>query len=186
MLHFECSVYLERMRRKSPVMWQLLPGSESDIELVRKKCRRLVLRRAAMSASVSAIPVPGLDIASDLGFLARAIEDINVEFGLAPDQVARLQPKMRLVIYEMTVGMGGLMIGKVITREVVARMLQRGGLKVFARHAAKIVPIAGQIAAASIGFATFRYLANQHIDACAQLASDLLPYAETATQLVDD
>jgi len=169
------------MRRNSPAIWQLIPSSASDIELVRKKCRRMVLRRAAVSAGVSAIPIPGLDMASDIGFLARVIEDINLEFGLAPEQVARLQPKMRLIVYEMALSMGGLMVGKVITRELVAQLLQRGGLRIFARHAAKIVPFAGQIASATIGFASFRFLANQHIDACVRLAAELLPLAESAS-----
>ena len=128
-----------------------------------------------MSAGLSAVPIPGLDFATDLGFLAKVIDDINTEFGLSPMQIARLQPQMRLVIYEMTIGVGGLMIGRVITREIVGQLLKRGGLKFFAKYTAKIVPVAGQIAAATIGFATFRTLANQHIDACALLAAEVLP-----------
>jgi hypothetical protein len=164
------------MRRKTHAPWQLLPATPTDIEVVRKKCRRMVLRRAAMSAGLSAVPIPGLDFATDLGFLARVIDDINTEFGLSPLQIARLQPQMRLVIYEMTLGVGGLMIGRVITREVVAQLLKRGGLKFLAKYTAKIVPIAGQIAAAGIGFATFRTLANQHIEACALVATEVMPF----------
>ena len=109
-------------RRKNTDSWELLPGSLKDIDAIRKKCRRLVLQRAAMSAGISVLPVPGLDIATDLTFLAKVIEDINTEFGLAPDQILRLQPKMKLIAYEMTVGMSGLMVGRVVTREVIARL----------------------------------------------------------------
>lgn len=164
------------MRPSSP-SWQLLPGNLNDLEAVRRKCRRLVLKRAAVSASLSAIPVPGLDVVSDLGLMARVIEDINIEFGLTPDQIARLRPEMRLVVYEMTVGVGGMMVGKLITRELVGHLLQRTGFKALARQAAKIVPIAGQIASASIGFAAFRALANRHIDACAQVAAAAMQVA---------
>jgi hypothetical protein len=169
------------MHRTSPATWQLIPSSIADIELVRKKCRRMVLRRAALSAGVSAIPIPGLDMASDIGLLAGVIEAINLEFGLAPEQVARLQPKMRLIVYEMALSMGGLMVGKVVTRELVAQLLRRGGLKIFAKHAARIVPFAGQIASATIGFASFRLLANQHVEACARLATELITRAESAS-----
>jgi hypothetical protein len=162
------------MSRKESNAWELLPSSLADVELIRKNCRRLVLRRAAMSAGVSALPIPGLDIAADLSFLANVINDINVEFGLSPDQIMRLQPQMRLVVYEMMVGMGGVLIGKVVTREVVAQLLKRSGLKMLARYTAKIVPIAGQIASATIGFATFRAVANQHIDACAVTVTELM------------
>ena len=159
---------------RSSTTWQLLPGTLRDIEAVRRKCRRLVLKRAALSAGLSAVPIPGLDVASDLGLMAKAIEEINVEFGLTPGQIAQLKPEMRLVIYQMTVGMGGMMVGKLITREVVAHMLQKTGFKALARQAAKIVPLAGQVAAASIGFAAFRSVANRHIDACASVAAAAL------------
>jgi hypothetical protein len=152
----------------------LLPSSLADIQAIRKKCRKLVLRRAAVTAGLSALPIPGLDIAADITLLARVIDDINLEFGLAPEQIARLQPKMRLIVYEMTVGVGGLMIGKVVTREAVAHLLQRGGFKALTRYTAKIVPVAGQIAAASISFAAFRALANQHVEACVRIASAAL------------
>lgn len=157
--------------RPSSSTWQLLPGTLKDLDAVRRKCRRLVLKRAAVSAGLSAIPVPGLDVVSDLGLMARVIEDINLEFGLTPEQIARLKPEMRLVAYEMTVGVGGMMVGKLITRELVGHLLQRTGFKALARQAAKIVPVAGQVVSASIGFAAFRVLANRHIDACAQVAA---------------
>lgn len=161
------------MRHPDPV-WQLLPGTTRDIEAVRRKCRRLVLKRAALSASLSAVPIPGLDVVSDIGLMTRAIEQINVEFGLTPEQIARLKPEMRLVVYQMTVGLGGMMIGRIVTREVVAHMLQKTGFKVLARQAVKIVPLAGQLAAATIGFAAFRAVANRHIDACADVAAAAL------------
>jgi hypothetical protein len=161
-------------RSKKSNTWELLPASLDDIETIRKNCRRLVLRRAAVSAGVSALPIPGLDIAADLSFLAGAINDINIEFGLSPDQIGQLQPKMRLIAYEMMVGMGGVLVGKVVTREVVAQLLKRSGLKMLVQHTAKIVPIAGQIVSASIGFATFRVVANQHIDACAITVTEML------------
>ncbi|HEX8956555.1 MAG TPA: hypothetical protein VF798_09780 [Burkholderiaceae bacterium] len=145
-----------------------------DIEAVRRKCRRLVLKRAALSAGLSAIPIPGVDVLSDLGLMARAIEDINIEFGLTPEQIARLTPEMRLMIYQMAVGIGSMMVGRFVTREVVAHLLQKTGLKALSRQAAKIVPVAGQIAAASIGFAAFRSVANRHIDACASVAAAVL------------
>jgi len=154
--------------------WQLLPGTLHDIDAVKRKCRRLVLKRAALSAGLSAVPIPGLDVASDLGLMAKAIEEINLEFGLTPEQIARLKPEMRLVIYQMTMGVGGMLVGKLVTRELVAHLLAKTGFKALAKQAAKIVPLAGQVAAASIGFAAFRTVANRHIEACAMVAAAAL------------
>lgn len=159
--------------------WILIPASQREIESVCLKCRRMVLRRAAISAGVSAVPIPGVDLAADLGLLLGLIEEINVEFGLTPEQIARLQPDTRVIVYEMLVGMGSLLIGKLVTRELVARLLKRSGMKSMFKHAARIVPVAGQIASAAIGFAAFRAIGNQHIDACAELATEMLMRAES-------
>jgi hypothetical protein len=48
------------------------------------------------------------------------------------------------------------------------------GMKVLAKSAARVVPIAGQIASAAIGFAVFRRLGYEHVDACAAVAGELL------------
>ena len=161
------------MRQSNPA-WQLLPGTMRDIDAIRRKCRRLVWKRAILSAGLSMVPIPGLDVASDLGLMARAIEEINLEFGLTPDQVARLNPEIRLVVYQMSLGVGGAMVGKLITRDVVARLLQKTGSKVLAKQAVKIVPLAGQVAAATISFVAFRSVANQHIEACSGVAAAAL------------
>lgn len=154
--------------------WTLVPSTPAEIEAVRKKCRRLVLRRAAVSASVAVVPVPGVDLAADVGMLAGLIEQINSEFGLTPAQIERLQPTLRLAVYEMTVSMGAMLVGKVVTREVVMRLLRLVGVKLLIRHSAKFVPLAGQLASAGIGFAAFRTIGYQHIDACAHVAGELL------------
>ena len=153
--------------------WTVVPASPKDLEQIRKKCRRLVARRAAMSAGMSAIPLPGLDIVTDLGMLASLIDDINQAFGLSPGQIDRLQPKLRLAAYEIIAGMGGVLVGKLITRAVVARLLEHMGLRMLVKHSARIVPVAGQIASAAIGFATFRSIGNQHIEACASVVAEL-------------
>jgi hypothetical protein len=154
--------------------WTLIPASQHEIEQVRERCRRLVRRRAAISAGVSAIPIPGVDVVSDLGLFTILINDVNVEFGLTPQQIERMQPKYRLIAYEAAVGMGGMMVGKLITRDLIFRVLKRTGLKSVARQASKFVPLAGQIVSAAIGFTVFRQIGYQHVDACAMVAQELL------------
>jgi len=66
--------------------------SSEDIERVRDRCRALVRKRAAISAGVSVIPLPGVDVVADLSSFAVMVEEINKAFGLSPDQIDRLQP----------------------------------------------------------------------------------------------
>lgn len=156
------------------VNWTLIPSSQRDIEEVRARCRKLVVRRAAISAAISTIPLPGVDIASDFSLFTLLIDDINAEFGLTPEQIERLQPQLKLIAYEAMVGVGGAMVGKMVTRDLVTHLFKRAGMSMLTKHVAKIVPIAGQIASAAMGFSIFRTLGNQHIDACAVIAQELL------------
>ena len=150
--------------------WTVLPSNEADIDAVRERCRRLVRRRAAVSAGVAAVPIPGVDVLSDLRLFTQLIDEVNHEFGLSPAQIERMQPKLKMIAYEAVVSLGGMLVGKVVTRELVAAVLKRSAGKIAAKQAGKLVPIAGQIASATIGFFAFRQIGYQHVEACAKVA----------------
>lgn len=159
--------------------WTVIPASEADIDAVRERCRRMVRRRAAVSAGVAAVPIPGVDVMTDLGLFTQLIDEVNREFGLTPAQIERLQPKMKLIAYEAVVSLGGMLVGKVVTRELVATVLKRSAGKLAARQAGKLVPIAGQIASATIGFFAFRQIGYQHVEACAKVVRQVMVGAQT-------
>ncbi|ALK95167.1 hypothetical protein AB595_27525 [Massilia sp. WF1] len=151
----------------------LLPMSGDDIGRVRERCRMLVRKRAAISAGISAVPIPGIDMVADLTSFASMVEDINKDFGLTPAQIEALQPHMRVVTYQAMAALGGTLVGKIVTKELVLKLLQKSGAKLAAKSATKIVPLAGQIASAAIGFALFRQMGYQHVEACARVAQEV-------------
>ena len=65
------------------------------------------------------------------------------------------------------------MVGKLVTKELLFQLLKRSGMKVLAKSAGKFVPVAGQLASAAIGFAMFRKLGYEHVEACAKVARTL-------------
>lgn len=151
----------------------LLPLSGDDIDRVRERCRALVRKRAAISAGISAVPIPGVDMAADLASFASMVEDINRDFGLTPAQIEALQPHMRVATYQAMAALGGTLVGKLVTKELVLKLLQKSGAKLAAKSATRIVPLAGQIASAAIGFALFRQMGYQHVEACARVAQEV-------------
>ncbi|MES2757977.1 MAG: hypothetical protein V4693_11435 [Pseudomonadota bacterium] len=153
--------------------WALIPGNDKEIAQVRERCRRLVRKRATMAAGFSAVPVPGLDIVSDLSLFTRLVTEVNEAFGLTPEQVERLHPKFRLMAYEAAVGVGGMLVGRLVTRELLLKAFRLVGVKIASKTAAKLVPIAGSVVSAAIGFAMFRQLGYQHVEACARVADQL-------------
>ena len=131
--------------------------------------QRLLHRRALVAAAASAVPLPGLDWAVDAALLSRLIPQINARFGLSPEQLDRLDPQKRAQVQKAVALVGSALIGKFITRELVLRATQAIGLRVSAQQAAKYVPIAGQAASAALGYATLRYLGEQHLRDCVRV-----------------
>ena len=154
--------------------WELLPANEKEIDQVRERCRKLVRKRATVAAGFSAIPLPGLDVVSDMSLFSRLVDEVNKEFGLSAEQVERLQPKFRKIAYEAMAGMGGMLAARLVTKNVVAHLFKKAGVKIATKTAAKLVPIAGSVVSAAIGFTLFRQLGYQHVEACAKVANKLM------------
>ncbi|AMP04422.1 hypothetical protein [Collimonas pratensis] len=152
----------------------LLPVSDTALHAVRLRCRQMVAKRALLSAGASALPIMGVDIAVDIHLLSRLIEDINAAFGLTPQQIEKLQPKLRVATYSTIVGLGSTLVGRVVTRELLLKILTRSGVKIVSKNATRLVPIAGQMVSAAIGFSAFRAIGNKHIEACVAVAEQML------------
>lgn len=129
----------------------LLPETEHALLAVHQSCRQMVARKALLSAGASALPIMGVGIAVDIHLLARLIEDINAEFGLTPEQIEKPHPKFKVVTYSTIVGLGSTLVGPVVTREVLLKLLTRSGVKLVSKNATRLVPITGQMVSAAIG-----------------------------------
>lgn len=149
------------------------PPLPPDIAATVRRCRRLVSQRALLAAGVATLPVPGLDWATDVGILVRLLPQINAAFGLSPEQVERLSPERRMVVYKALSTGGAMVIGKVITRDVVLKLLQIVGVRLTTQQAAKFVPLAGQLVSAALTYSALRYVCEQHIRQCAEVARQL-------------
>ena len=92
------------------------------------------------------------------------------EFGLTPDQISKLSPNQQLIVYKAIVAVGGAMVGKLITRELVIGALKVVGVRLTVKQATKFVPLAGQALSMAIGFAAMQYVGRAHIKECAHVA----------------
>ncbi|HVK32492.1 MAG TPA: hypothetical protein VM845_08310 [Burkholderiaceae bacterium] len=153
-------------------------------EAIAGRCRRLVTKRALVAAGVAMVPVPGLDWLTDVGVLVQLLPEINRAFGLSPDQIERLAPDRRVVVYKAISTGGGLLVGKMVTRELVIQALKIVGVRLTTQQAAKFVPIAGQAVSAMLTFGALKFVCEQHIRQCESVARLLalpapdLPMAE--------
>lgn len=143
----------------------------AELEQVRSACKAMVRRRAASSGGMALIPIPGADIAGDIGLLLELIPSINRKFGLSLEQIEELDTGHRVAIYAMIRKTGAVMVGQTITRKLVVSALQKVVLRVGAKQVLKYIPFAGQAAAVALSVSAMMYLGNSHIDACFEIAS---------------
>jgi hypothetical protein len=144
---------------------QLAAGDPALLAAI-QRARRLLNRRALAGAAASAVPIPGLEWLVDAALLSRLIPAISAEFGLTPEQIARLPERKREQVEKAVSVVGSLVIGKFITRDLVIRASASIGRKLTIKRAARYVPLAGQALSALIGYSAIRYLGEQHIRDC--------------------
>ena len=68
--------------------WAAAPET-SPGRTLRQECRAMARRRALLGAVTSLIPVPGIDLATDLALMTKVIERINQHFGLSEAQIGQ-------------------------------------------------------------------------------------------------
>lgn len=152
----------------------LMPTSAAALEKVRQRCRLMVAKKAILSAGASALPVFGIDIVIDIRLLSRLIEQINAEFGMTPEQIEALQPEFKVALYSTVIRLGSTLVGRAVTRDLLLKMLTRSSVKLVSKNATRLVPVAGQLVSAAIGFSAFRMIGNRHIEACVAVADKML------------
>ena len=135
-----------------------------------KRSRKLLHKRALLAGAISAVPVPGLDWAVDAAMLSKLIPEINKEFGLTPQQLDSLTPKKREQVQKAVTMVGSVLIGKLISRDLVIAAATKIGMRLTTKQLAKYVPFAGQIVAATVGYAAIRYLGEEHMKDCIRVA----------------
>jgi uncharacterized protein (DUF697 family) len=163
-----------------PAEWVVVPDTPAEIDAVVKQCRRLVTKRAVLAAGVSIVPIPGVDWITDVAVLMKLIPEINRAFGLTPDQIERLAPDRRVVVYKAISAGSGMLVGRLVTREVIMKLLRLVGVRLTTQQAAKYVPIAGQAVSAALTFSSLKFVCEQHIQQCVAVSRQLMLPAPAA------
>jgi uncharacterized protein (DUF697 family) len=168
-----------KLKRTRPASTTVVDPTET----VADACRKLATQRAMLAAGVAMVPVPGLDWLTDIGVLVKLLPEINRAFGLTPEQIEQLAPNRRVVVYKALSAGGGLLVGRIVTRELVIQVLKVVGVRLTTQQAAKFVPIAGQAVSAVLTFSALKYVCEQHIRQCQAVARQLALPAPRAKDL---
>jgi uncharacterized protein (DUF697 family) len=93
------------------------------LEEVCLSCRRLVTARSLAAAATSVVPIPGIDIATDVALLTRLLTQINERFGLSEKQIERMDPGAAQKALLVAAGLGNGVIGRAVSRRIISVVL---------------------------------------------------------------
>ncbi|WP_414056025.1 DUF697 domain-containing protein [Macrococcus equi] len=159
-------------KNTKPVVNQL-PQNETDLIERRERAEKLIHNKSLMSSAAAVVPIPGLDVTTDMKLMTDIIEGINAEYGLSHKQVSGYTDEMKQKIVFSAAKTGSDFIGKKITAGVVTvlfkTLLRREVLK-----QSKFVPVIGQAVSGSISYYMMKRLGKAHIDKCEKVARELM------------
>lgn len=87
----------------------------------------MVNKRATASGLAGAIPVPGVDVGTDVAIMMELIPKINRKFGLSEEQIEQLDVESKKMILVLATSIGSEMIGKMISKKTITTLLKRLG-----------------------------------------------------------
>ena len=65
---------------------------------------------------------------------------------------------------------GSVLVGKFISRDLIIKASTKIGTRMATKQLAKYIPLAGQLVAASVGYAAIRYFGEEHMKDCIRVA----------------
>ena len=147
--------------------------SIAELDAIRRDCRHLVTTRSLAAAAASVVPIPGVDIAADVGLLTSILTQVNERFGLSEKQIEKLDPGAAEKVLLLAAGLGNGVIGRAVSKRIISVVLKRVAKRLAVGSAAKFVPFAGSALAAGLGFSAMKLAGNAHVDDCYRTARAL-------------
>jgi uncharacterized protein (DUF697 family) len=163
----------------------MMPRTIEELEEIRAELLRMSQKKAFLSAAVSVVPLPFMDVVADVALLQRIIPAVSERYGLSKGQIDGFHPQLAIMIYDMAKKLGANMIGKYVTRAVIMKALKGAGIRLTARQAARYVPVIGQTLTAGMSYAAMRAIIRSHINKCHEIARTVVLMEQGVTIMED-
>lgn len=143
-----------------------------------KKKREVALEQLPLYAGLAAAnglnPVPGVDIATDIGILLKLGRSIAHIYGLTAKQIEYIERFIGPEIIPLIVAKVAQFTAKYLAKQGIAAALRKIATRVTAKQVAKWVPFVGPLVSAGIGWKSTFMFGQQMIDEAEALADEIL------------
>jgi GTP-binding protein EngB required for normal cell division/uncharacterized protein (DUF697 family) len=141
-------------------------ASKEFLEAKRDACETYVTLAAGAAAANALNPIPGADIAVDLGIMAGLFKEIRDAYGLSDERlhdlaVGPLQAAAREVV-------------EFASKQGLLTLLKRFAGRQTVKTVSKYIPFVGQVIAAAVGFGITKSAGDWYLERCHSLAESIL------------
>ena len=141
--------------------------TKEALEEKKDACKSLIKKRAGLAAANGLNPIPGVDIAVDVGILIELFSEIRKNYGLTDEKISNPE-------YIKNLGPIANRIISASSKEGIIQLLKKFAGRETIKHVSKYIPFVGQAIAASIGYGITVYAGNSFVDDCHKLAKEIL------------
>ena len=131
-----------------------------------KACKKVVLNYSALSAANAINPVPGVDVAVDIGIIYKLFQEIRTCYGLDSVKDETLLEKVKVALPA-----ANRVIAYAAKEGILVLLKSVAGKMVF-KTAAKYVPFVGQAIAAMTGFGIIKLAGDSYLEDCHEVAKE--------------
>lgn len=143
--------------------------SKKFLDKKRKACERLVGLGAGTSALNALNPIPGADVAVDLGVLVTLFSEVRECYGLSSEKLTNVKNSSLKVAIPLA-----NRVLEYATKEGILLLLKSFLGRQALKTASKYIPLVGTAVAAGLGYAITSAAGSSYLEDCHQLAEELL------------
>lgn len=136
--------------------------STNEVSNKEQEARKLVTRKARISSISAALPIPFLDMGTDMKLMNDITDDIEDVFGLQHDEVSGTKEDLTLRAVVMGTSMGSEFLVKRVT-PFLSKKVKNNKLRKF-----RVIDIIGTVIGAVISYVLMKKLGDKHVDRCVQ------------------
>ncbi len=139
--------------------------SIADLDKKKEECLNNIKYYAMGAAANGLNPIPGADMAVDVGIVFKMFSDIRETFDL---------DSTKQDTYIETFGPAAANVMNTVGKDQIVKMLSKCAGKVAGKSAIKYIPVLGQMVAAGIGYTVTYAAGEKYVDNCYNLAKAIM------------
>lgn len=146
--------------------------SRKTINKKRELADDLVQKYAWAAAANGINPIIGVDVAVDLGIIAKMSDTISKLFGLTKENLEYFE-SLNNKNLKVTIAKASQYLVKFVGKEAIMVLLKRAGAAVGTKTVSKYIPFIGQVVAAGIGFWMTKSVGDDMVNNAESVAIEL-------------